>query len=628
MNKSAIRIGALLGMLSCGSMYATSEFRSPEPLRERGPIHYRLEPVQDTYWYALMNPEDHKDSKWETYTWKGAYYRSACKAFFDDDLDCDGKPKNKSTSKTTGLTTLFFGIDEEVESFVAAQAFAGGSISPAALATSTNALAWAHIKPDLKYTEKGAVFGLSARRTFGRNDNWHFGTRMSLPFVLIDVEQRACPGEFEETLADVCRMHPLNQDLDADPDQTECAYRLDFLSSLLWNYQNLNGQQVPVPFLQYGNGNDQEMKIGNHRLSYASANVAEEQPPAYVQRRVDGTPPSIPYRKLASQVSGALGANGSGGGNDDVLFFLQGTNYLAGLGQDVAAQTELWLEPRQNDASQGPNVPDQLVNAGQAICNEIKTLIDMLGIPNQESATEFLKRECGIDLCSSECIKGLGDLESDFYLGYGPGREWYVNVVTGVRWPTGKPHKDSGRVYFQSTGHNRHFEMKIGMEGGWMPCKWFAFDIDWAFHHAFERTEKRAAPFKGATIRNIGPEIDAKVKWDYYTFHTNLTFFHPNNPDLGCVLSYELFGKRNDEIHLGCPDLGCNGGYAVDCLGQRNELDFTLLEKRTDSMTHKIRGEVFYRANFWELFVGASQIVAGRNAMQETEAHLGVAIYF
>lgn len=654
MNKSAIRMGALLSMLGCGIVQAVFEFRSPQPLRD-GPIHYRLQPVRDAYWYDVVNQDAEpserglsmknrtlynedcckprmcfSDGTWETYVWTGAYYRAADRAFFDDKLDCDGEPKNNNTRHTTGLSQLFFGIDQATTSFVAAQSFANSTISPALLAQTTTALAWSKITPNLKFSEAGAMFGVDARRWFGKNNAWYCGTRCSLPFVVVEVKPcPVCPGEFEETLEDVCRMHPLNQDLDGDPDQTECTYRLDFLSSLLWNYQDQDGQQVPVPFLQYGNGNDQQTYIGTHRLSFATPNVAEEQPPAYVQRRLDGTAPSIPYRKLASQVSGALAADGSGGGENAVLFFEQNTNYLAGVGQDIAAQSELWLVPRQNDASQGANVPDQLVNAAQAICNEIKTLVDMSGIPTQEGAVEFLARECDINLCAADRVVGLGDLETDLYLGYGKGwRSWYLDAITGVLWPTGKKQENSGDVYFLSTGYNGHFRAKIGMEGGWMPCKWFAFKSDWAFYHVFSRTEKRAAPFKGATIRNVGPQINAKVKWNYWIFHTDFTFFHPNNPELGVVLSYELFARQKDHVRLGCPDLDCNGGFTTDCLGQRQELDFTLYETRTNSMTNKIRGEVFNRSDYFELFVGASQIVGGRNAMQETEAHIGVALYF
>ncbi len=61
------------------------------------------------------------------------------------------------------------------------------------------------------------------------------------------------------------------------------------------------------------------------------------------------------------------------------------------------------------------------------------------------------------------------------------------------------------------------------MEGGWKPREWFAFQFDWTYNHVFERTQPKGAPFLGATVRNIGPDIGAKVKWDYFTFNVILT---------------------------------------------------------------------------------------------------------
>ena len=41
-----------------------------------------------------------------------------------------------------------------------------------------------------------------------------------------------------------------------------------------------------------------------------------------------------------------------------------------------------------------------------------------------------------------------------------------------------------------------------------------------------------------------------------------------------------------------------------------------------------LRGQIFYRAGYFEIFGGGSQIVSGRHAMKETEGHIGLVIYF
>jgi hypothetical protein len=47
-------------------------------------------------------------------------------------------------------------------------------------------------------------------------------------------------------------------------------------------------------------------------------------------------------------------------------------------------------------------------------------------------------------------------------------------------------------------------------------------------------------------------------------------------------------------------------------------------------MTHKLTGDLFYHccAGYLDIFGGGSYIIAGRYAMKEAEAHIGVAINF
>ena len=98
-------------------------------------------------------------------------------------------------------------------------------------------------------------------------------------------------------------------------------------------------------------------------------------------------------------------------------------------------------------------------------------------------------------------------------------------------------------------------------------------------------------------------------------------WFHPDNPNLGFTLGYELYAKQNDKVCF-CEDT------AVDFLDRTEKLDHCILECDTDTMTHKLRGEIFNRIGYFEIFGGGSWIVAGRNAMREGELHIGAMIYF
>jgi len=638
MKKLTIRIAALCSVVSGSLVYATTEFRSPLIL-ERGEMHFRLpEPLEETWWYDPVTADvetcRERCGVWDF--WAGAYSRWADRSFFKEQENCDCSTDHGSTRKTRGLSRLFFGED----AFKGVDAFPGDVASAELLATAP-VLNFARIFPNFTYSEQGVYWGLYARYDFGCEDRWHVGTRISIPFKVIEVQQRGCV--LEEGLDDVYVRHAMDLDAGAAADQIdEYAARLDFLSSL--QLPTITGGVVDgaVPFVQYGNGVPTGVNAGRTLIGsqFVDANdpfgpIPDGPgaiPPVYVIRRVDGTVPAIPFRKTANDVTGALAADGSGGVNNSVLFFEIGTDYADGLGANdqlqnahcvvEEAQGELWVVPRREIAQ------DALVNGAVAIGNEIATLVaDNEGLLDA-SAVDTLRRVCGIDLCADRRVEGLGDLMTELFFGYGHPDRCFLDGMIAVLWPTDKTQEKAGDLFYQSTGHWRHFELRLGMQGGWKPMEWFAFQFWWFYNHDFERTQPKAAPFEGATVRNIGSDIDAKVKWDYWTLNAQFNFFHPCNPELGVNFGYELFSKEHDRVRLACSDIGCGGGSALDCFGNLSELDFRVLERGTKAMTHKLSGEIFHRVAFWELTAGASRIVAGREAMQETEIHLALRLYF
>ena len=613
MNKS-IRITALLSMLAGGLLHATSEFRSPLSIA-RGPMHWPSKPAYQAWWYEYMPEKDAgTESLWNVHTWSAAFYRCADKAYIDP---CD----NKTTRKTTSLSSLWFGKEE----FRGEEAFAGGIINDPVLLSTTNPyLGFARISPRFDYNERGVYWGLYADRRFGADEQWHAGGRISLPFKVIEIEQNN-NVKFEETLEDVLKFNAVSSDAAADPVDVDFAARLDLLRSLMIaEMANLPdvAEGTPFPLLtdirSLGAPIDipNQLVIGTNRIDAPSAAENDNLPPVYVTRNNCGEIPATPFRKVPDQVFGALAADGSGGA-DGAVCFLDSANvdgYVSQLFTDRDAQGKLFLTPRrQVDA-------DTIVETGRAVFQRIESVIQLLDLEDRE-ASEFFHKNC-INLNAHERIAALGDLELETYVGYGHREDWFADFILGARFPTGKKDADPRRVYFQSTGHNRHFEIRLGLDGGWKPCEWFAFELLWFYNHAFKRTEPKAAAFKGATVRNIGPTVDAKVSWDYFEFNVNFNFFHPHNPELGWVFGYELFAKRKDKVCFVC-------NTATDLLGRENQpLDACILEERTNAMTHKLRGETFHRWNYFELFVGGSHVLAGRNAMRESEAHIGVAVYF
>jgi|GEM_PF-584843 len=665
----------LISALCCGLANATSEFRTPLSIF-RGYHHYPLEQVGNAWWYDqtcyllktneghLYCPVDQKDSRkdspWIYDTWSTGYYRGANKAFICDGDDCTSTPSTGSvcckddciSTPSTGsrccdddcgnpfapqltpnscrpcsnnkkrgsLSTLWFGK----ESFVGEQAFEGGMLNDANTPNANPFLSFSTITPNFAYSEWGVFFGGHVERRLGKKGRWRVGGRASLPFKVIEIQQAGC-SEIETGLSDVIATDPFNVSSGGPSDTTDFAFRLDFLSSLI--RPGIPGGQNS-PLVTYGTGSGANItKIAGVPVGFNS--ISQSNPPVFLVQSLSSlippktavaNPPGQTNYYYAKVAAGATPLPASGLAPDATVSYFDGTqNYAAALGMDRAAQSTLFLVPRiQTDGSGNAT---QLTSNAVAIYNAIQQLLTGLENLGNDSAASFFE-SCCIDLCRQERIVGLGDLEAEIYGGYGSkDSTWFSQFVFGVRFPTGTKQKDPRRIYYQSTGHNGHYEIKVGYEGGWKPCKYFAFYGDLNFNHAFSHKTRKAAPFTGATIRNIGPCIEADVSWDYWMLHADLNFFHPRNQDLGFMIGYELFAKRNDKVKF-CAQT------AVDCLGRTEPINACLLEACTNSLANKIHLEAFNRWNFGELYAGMSQVVSGRNVMQESEIHMGMAIHF
>jgi hypothetical protein len=514
------------------------------------------------------------------------------------------------------LSQLFFG--QQV--FRGEQAFPGGTFAGSSQATQELVnginpfLAFARIAPNLTYQERGANMGIDFARYVGKDDRWHVGGRISIPFKIIEIEQ---DGSLEETLDDVIITRIITLDTNAQPDNLDYAYRFDFLSTLVYTSTLPVVPATIVPLVRYNVPADNHINVTGRTVSAETAegNPGNDQVPvAYITKNICGDFPPVPFRKAASEVAGALGADGEGE-NGKTYFFKTGVDYAGNLAKDRNAQAQLFLVPRA--LTPGGDISDD----SEDITTFLKAFIDADLLISEPASTFFLNN--GINLFTTERIVGIGDLATEFYFGRGHYDDWFVDGIIGLQFPTGKKQPTSNRVFYKPTGNNGHVELRLELDAGWKPRSWFAFEIRPSFNHAFRRTEKRAAPFEGATVVNLGPEIEADVSWSYFVLRTDFSFFHPHNPDLGFVLGYELFVKGHDHVSINCQTT------ATDLLGQPDQkLAPCNLECNTNSLTNKLRGEIFYRCHYFEVYGGGTKIVSGRNAMNETQGHLGLAIYF
>ncbi len=635
MNKKLLAIVGLLGV-SVGSLFATtSYFRTPLSFlqKPRTYVHYPLFPINEC-------------DNWIVDAFGVYYQRTACDAFgcpADCIIDecaksCD--TNNNTTTNAVPLSELWFGKSE----FKVEDAFPNGEAGD----TGNPFVKFATLKPQFGYDERGAALGITINRyNLGCDKSWFVSGRVALPIKRIEVNQRrACDCEeisddFTDAIVTIQQQFN-GQSSDGQPatangndSRNVRAYRLDFLGTLKQD----NGD----PMIEYGTGSSNTTVAGqditvnvNQILQGSSGTYA----PMYVYKQSNGKVPfapagldrnssyvAAPFQDLmiAEPPKGTLSADGTtvenpaAALNDGEFASFNGLpngsgaqpNYAGSLGANTDTQKQLFLVPVSSSSS----VTFEPI--GLTVQNTIDRVLEDLERAG-EGAIDYLASK-GVDFTRSDCATGAGDTFIDVW----GGRmcdNWFADAVVGFRLPTGTD-ADPKRVYQQTTGNNGHFATKLGVEGGYKPCDWLGAKVEFFWRHNFNATEKRAAAFRGATVKNIGPCIDTRVNWDDFQLYIDFTFFSQRCPNLGWDVGYMFYAKTKDDVCFCTNDL-------QDWNGTASALNPRLLEENTDTQAHKVRAEIFNEWNCFQIFFGGSYNFAGKNVMKEALWYLGMKAYF
>ncbi len=569
-------VGVLVGLSFMTDAFAR-EIRNPLAL-------------QWGYWhYPYPRPKD-EESCWNVDAWGAGYFRSAHRAF-----------KNAETLDTEPLDGIFFGSAD----FFGIDSFAPGTIDPL-----NPFLSISLISPRISYDERGAFFGLTIDRTVGCNCDYRIGLRADIPFRDIGVELDSCCADFEDGDLDSVRRLENEQVPDENGVlqvvQDAFAYRLDFLSAL-----RLTVNPPQEPLVIYNNPNNNDITMNQIRVSDQNGN------PINVINRDDGTVPTAPFTlRQTTNVGGAsvnglpfLAADGSGVANNNRARFSQAVNYTP-LGANPVNQTRLWVVP--TGATVGTF--DILADA-----RDIQTIVEQLVRQFQNTnAVDFFVQN-GFDF-NTQRTMGPGDMNLEFYL-HRDWCNWYGELLLGFRVPTGKRLKDPKLVFKQPLGNNGHFEAYTGFIAGWEGREWVHIKGDGRFFYVTPRTEQVAATFAGATVKGLGPTVDARISWLYFVGDLDFTFYPLCNPRVGLDLGYQIYVKGKDRVHF-------KEEFATDFLGFVQPLDSSVIERRTNVTSHRIRAEIFQQTDNAEIFAGWMHTFAGRNSFKDTDWYLGLVIYF
>ncbi|HAU30058.1 TPA: hypothetical protein DCW54_00250, partial [Candidatus Dependentiae bacterium] len=566
---------------------AAREIRTPLPTLW-GFTHY---PVQ---YHWEQDPDKDGCWSWDLDASAVGYYRSTDKAYRKD------RCKEE-------FTTLIFGKSD----FRLGEAYPDAHVAADQLLNNPY-VDISTISPRFEYREGGAIFGLQvgAVATWCDTD-YRFGLRAKLPFRDIEVSDTCAMSDLVgEGLGDLWQVR---KEKNGTTENLVYAGRLDFLTRL-----NRLGV-INSPIVVYGNEATAPARTTMAAQVVSAPVLGDGLPPVELLYSDNGTMPTATVWAATTIPATALPADGSASAGSRHYFKgynnvgpVVGTDYTA-LGTNTVAQSKLFVVPSLKDAANA-----EITDAAKTIRSAVETAIS-----NLDSLDDFMAEQ-GLSFCNGR-QKGFGDLDLELYLGRNWGCEdsLWTDVMFGVRLPTADRLCNCKLLLAQPLGNNEHWEVRGALAAGYDICDWVKFMLDASYSWALKHKEQVAAPFKGATIQNIGPCVDANIKWDYFLGHADLTFFA--NDCCGLDIGYELYHKRCDNVSL-CVSTALPLGYAASATKQ--SLDGSVLRSNTERTAHKARVSIFTTLGDCTLEGGWSHTFAGKRAPRDTDFYLNLGVAF
>ncbi len=646
-------MAALLVTVTVSSVMAT-EFRTPLPT-ERGPIRY------------LFDKEPDREG-WDFSWWNSVHSREAHKAF-----------QSHGTSSKP-LSAIFFNEAD----FRLNQIFPNSKV-PLNTEFYNPFMRVLSISPRIAYQERSVNFGARFELPVWKHKG-RLGLRFFWPFRDIEIERKDSGARDSAGLENVAasklrRIEGVIQNTNQDPGAVvdavfrEEAYtygwRLDFVEALA-----LNTDFTPMIDWE-NNGNPGQITVADQAM-YESMNLARaEDPRAFVVASPEGIIPFDKFGAIIDATAPAIDPNAQVGPRvniqvtplpvnlvvdpaSDDKFVGDAVNKLsyAGLSDDINPnenigtgnnnECDIQLRKCLADRKAGLWITSLHDGEGRELkgSETMRTKIQQAIAQYPENAFEWM-HDRGMDFDSTRRV-GWGDLDIDLFYEHRFGRDLAAEFMFGVRFPTGHGDDYSKNPFQAHTGNGDHYEIKLGSMCAWSPWDWANIKFDWYYSWVLEATETRAAAFKGACIKNIGPCVKADVDWGYFVGRLDFTLFHPKTKALSSNIGYEFYYKSEDDIDFKDKCTGkCitqlqswlgrefkqtvtkeNGAVNVSAANDLTEnlqcLDEELAESNSEQYGHKLRSETSYRFSRWfEGFAGTGYVFAGKNIAREFDLYAG-----
>ncbi|MFC1854363.1 hypothetical protein ACFLY6_00640 [Candidatus Dependentiae bacterium] len=513
-----------------------------------------------------------------------------------------------------------------------------------------------------QYTEQGISVGLRYDYPF-YHDNGRLGLRVHVPVKRvkinkIDVEGVRSGGEFQDVFVKQPVVNTVQGGSVQNQDTSELAIaiRLDFAESLVQasdktsaiRYNINNRMQIganAVDNFNWSGNSALERNIywtvesGESASSRKGPVLAVYSPEGYVPRNPDaeivlrtdaGANAAIPFPEDGNISAG------------NVYYFDSTKDYklladdhaqvdLERRLQNQATKANIWLIPIQRTANDIPAVQEG------GTLKIVERLINKV----QGNAYEWMHdRGMDFELFTAE---GIGDIDAEAFYEHTFNDDLVAEFSLGVKIPTAKKSeyvtgtnsdRDISNPYRVPLGNNGHWEVKGGGMASWQPNSYFGLKGEMYYSMVLEEEEERAASFKNAQIKNLGPQAAAAVDWGYFVARVDFNVTHPKTTDIKGVVGYEFMYKREEDVRFTKTKIESWLGKEYDLSTGlfdtvTYDLDNDLSSMHTNAISHRIRGEVSWVLSDWvESFWGGAWTFAGKNTPREFDMHLGFHVAF
>lgn len=499
------------------------------------------------------------------------------------------------------------------------------------------------LKPQVTYSETGAVLTVRAEAAFGPRKWFHVGIKGSLPFKRREIERKD-PGTRDtaqiQDLASIAEVQMPTTSSTTNDVPNASAYRLDFIEAMP-AYDNTT-TSVFIESISYdpltGSTNVFTNSSLNNTGSDSIGGAVIVKKESYVPRNddiavVDTQLGYTGSSKHATEIDAYLPAFTSQLKTNTVYEIETGVDYTGLLDSTTKTVTQRLKDQDAKATLWVIGSYDNTGNSTDATNDIYTTMTEKIAQYNQNEYEWFHDREY---LLESQIADGIGDAKVECYIACDLFDSFQLRLSGGATLPIARQQTVGQNPYAIHLGNRGHLEVFVagGVTIAVPKTTWF-ITADAQYNTALNAIENISATPRGAQIKNMGPETRAEIAWHSAQGNVWLHMRHPKTTALVCSIGYDWYAKIEDTLRFLDNNvqsfLGNTFNYSTQKYDISNPmtLDPEVAKNHTSMVAHTLRLATAYTISpFIKIQGQFGYVLAGRNCPQVTECSIGCTISY